>query len=473
MVTQAAHGEPDASADLANPASPAASDEPACRIIARSAHPVSRQNIDKEALKVLYRLRDAGFTAYLVGGGVRDLYLGKTPKDFDISTDARPGQIKKVFRNSRLIGKRFRLVQIFFHGGKIVEVSTFRRRNEYDISAGGSDPVLADNNTFGTPAEDAFRRDLTINGLFYEIDSFTIRDYVGGVDDLDHGIIRIIGDPERRVTRDPVRMMRAIRHAARNDFRIEDTTWQAIVKHRDKLALCPISRIRDEVLKDLRGGAAARWMRLAVASGLLPVIFPFFAAPLADPERGEELGKRLAAMFAPLDRSHNGGSRLPEHFLLAALLAPWAEAEFDLMGQELKGADIHRFARLIRTRLDEILEPLSIKRATKEMITTLLVNLPFFARCRATGNWPKWIKKKSYYAECYWFSAIHREACGGPQVDGDAFQHELSAVLPEPAEQTAAAPRRDSRKRTNKGAAFANRSDSIFGLRPKGRRKRR
>ncbi|HSR36801.1 MAG TPA: poly(A) polymerase, partial [Desulfurivibrionaceae bacterium] len=184
---------------------------PEPRIIPRSEHPISRANIDREALKVMYRLRDAGFRAYLVGGGVRDLMLGRTPKDFDISTDAHPGELRKLFRNSRIIGKRFRLVQVFYHGGKIIEVSTFRCRSEYEEN--GGDAVLAQNNTFGNPAEDAFRRDLTINALFYEIEHFSVIDYTGGVADLHNRIVRMVGDPERRITRDPVRMLRAIRHA--------------------------------------------------------------------------------------------------------------------------------------------------------------------------------------------------------------------------------------------------------------------
>ncbi|MDH5298078.1 MAG: poly(A) polymerase, partial [Desulfobulbaceae bacterium] len=217
---------------------------PAPIVIPRSEHPISRQNIDREALKVLYRLRDAGFTAFLVGGGVRDLYLGKTPKDFDISTNAHPGELRKLFKNSRIIGRRFRLVQVFFRGGKIIEVSTFRCSSEHDLE--GEDLVLAANNTFGNPAEDAFRRDLTINALFYEVENFSIIDYVGGVEDLNNRVIRIVGDPDRRIVRDPVRMLRAIRHAARSNFTIEPATWAAIVKHRDKLTLCPDSRIRDE-----------------------------------------------------------------------------------------------------------------------------------------------------------------------------------------------------------------------------------
>ena len=149
-------------------------DLPPAKIIPRDQHPISRKDIDREALKVLHRLRDAGYSAYLVGGGVRDIYLGKTPKDFDISTNARPGQLRKLFKNSRVIGKRFRLVQVFFHGGKIIEVSTLRCRSEFYID--GSDKVLASNNTYGTVAEDALRRDLTINALFYEIENFTIID---------------------------------------------------------------------------------------------------------------------------------------------------------------------------------------------------------------------------------------------------------------------------------------------------------
>src|SRR5210317_2612513 len=249
------------------------------RIIPRSDHPISRKNIDREALKVLYRLRDTGHVAYLVGGGVRDLYLGKTPKDFDISTDARPGQLRKIFKNSRLIGRRFRLVQVFFHGNKIVEVSTFRCRSEFDLnddSRSDQEKVLAANNTYGTPPDDAFRRDLTINGLFYEIENSSIIDYTGGVQDLERGIIRFIGEPGKRVQRDPARMLRVIRHGARNNFAIEPATWQAVIDHREKLTLCPISRIRDELMRDLRSTASRAWAELAMDSGVFYVLFPFY-----------------------------------------------------------------------------------------------------------------------------------------------------------------------------------------------------
>ncbi|MCI5163598.1 MAG: polya polymerase, partial [Candidatus Electrothrix sp. AX5] len=159
-------------------------------ILSQEEHPILEKDIESEALKVLYRLRDAGYSGYLVGGGVRDLYLGNQPKDFDISTNARPGQLRKIFRNSRTIGRRFRLVQVFFKGNKIIEVSTLRSQSEYDSN--DPDKVLPANNTFGTLEEDAFRRDLTINSLFYEIESKTLIDYVGGVQDLTDGIIRIV-----------------------------------------------------------------------------------------------------------------------------------------------------------------------------------------------------------------------------------------------------------------------------------------
>ena len=176
--------------------------------------------IDEEALKILYRLNRHGFLAYLVGGSVRDLLLGKTPKDFDIATNAHPQQIRDLFRNSRMIGRRFRLVHIFFKGGKVVEVSTFRSQSEFEETENEEGEIVR-TESFGTPEEDALRRDITINGLFYNIADFSIIDCVGGMEDLRRGIIRTIGDPNERFKQDPVRMIRVIRHAARTGFAID------------------------------------------------------------------------------------------------------------------------------------------------------------------------------------------------------------------------------------------------------------
>lgn len=243
------------------------------RIISRSDHPISRKNIDADALKVLYRLYRSGHTAFLVGGGVRDLLIGRHPKDFDISTSARPGQVKKLFRNCWLIGRRFRLAHIHFRDHKIVEVSTFRAQPERGDD-GDEDLLVRQDNTFGTPEEDALRRDFTINGLFYDIASFSLIDYVGGVDDIEAGVIRTIGDPNVRFREDPVRMLRAIKFAARLDFAIEPETWEAICEHAEEITRCSTSRVVEEIARLLEGGASCRSLQLLKASGLLRIVLP-------------------------------------------------------------------------------------------------------------------------------------------------------------------------------------------------------
>jgi poly(A) polymerase len=275
--------------------------------------------VSVEALKVLYRLHHSGYKAYLVGGSVRDLLLGKRPKDFDIATDARPGEIRKLFRNSRIIGKRFRLVQVFFRGGKIVEVSTFRCRSEFDDSP---EETLARNNTFGTPVEDAHRRDLTINGLFYDIGDFSLVDYVGGLQDLQDSIIRVIGDPAVRFTRDPVRMLRVLRHAARIGFRIDPPAWEEIRAKKEMIRVCPPARLRDELLKDLKSGAAGPFFELMLHSGLFYAIFPAWQKRL-----GREGEQRLLELTGRLDLLVQAEVPLEEGLLWAALLAPYLERE--------------------------------------------------------------------------------------------------------------------------------------------------
>jgi len=444
---------------------PPVDNNPAPRIIPRSSHPISRKNIDREALKVLYRLRDAGHQAYLVGGGVRDLYLGKTPKDFDISTDARPGQLRKIFKNSRLIGRRFRLVQVFFHGGKIVEVSTFRCRSEYDLNGvnkNARENVLAANNTYGSPSDDAFRRDLTINSLFYEIENHSIIDYTGGVNDLEQGIIRFIGEPGKRVQRDPARMMRVIRHAARNNFAIDPETWQSILDHKDMLKLCPISRIRDELMKDLHSCACKTWAQLAMDSGLFYVLFPFYQSIHAVPA-GRQNRELLLAFLAVVDRLHAKDITLPDQLLFSLILFPWAVAEFDHLDKQYKGPEFHRFLQKIRDRLDAILEPMSIKRAHKESMALHLVTLPQFIRFARENKWPKWLKRKSYYQECDLFFRIYSEAMGGKKIPEHIVMkyvgHYTSKAKPKPSRK------RRYKKRSTPGPAFAGKKNGgIFGL---------
>jgi poly(A) polymerase len=444
----------DPSADLA--------DLPEPLIIPRAEHPISRKDIDREALKVMHRLRDAGFSAYLVGGAVRDLYLGKTPKDFDISTNARPGQLRALFRNSRIIGRRFRLVQVFFFGGKIVEVSTLRCRSEFEEGEREEDEVLAHNNTFGSEAEDAFRRDLTINALFYEIENFTIIDYTGGVADLNNKIVRIVGEPDRRIIRDPVRMMRAIRHAARSGFTIEERTWQAIIAHRDTLRLCPDSRIRDEFFKDLYSGACAPWCRLAVASGVFLLLLPCYEGII--PPEAEQPSAQASLLFAlcqVIDRLHGEGKPLPEHLLLAVIMLPWAQVRFDLLHPPAEGRESFAFSRTLRTQVDAQLQHLNVKRASREEITSLLVNLPTFVRHGAEQNWPGWLKRKSYFPDGLLFFQVYQEALGGSPAD-------LTQT-----EAAPSSPQRNGKPRTGKARslrsesrtpAFSGKKGGIFGL---------
>ena len=224
------------------------------RILKREKHKISRRDIDPDALKIIYRLNSQGFIAYLTGGAVQNLMQGITPKDFDIVTDARPGQIKKRFRNAFIIGRRFRLAHIHFQGGKYIEVATFRREVEEEEEA-NPDPHTSYKKTYGTPREDAFRRDIAINALFYDVDTESVIDYVGGLKDMAARKIRIMGDPGERFAEDPVRILRVIRHSVRLDFEIEKKTEHAIYSHRHLLAECPGSRLFEELNKDLANKA--------------------------------------------------------------------------------------------------------------------------------------------------------------------------------------------------------------------------
>jgi poly(A) polymerase len=329
------------------------------RIIGRSQHTVSRKDIDVEALKVLYRLHHGGYTAYLVGGGVRDLLLGKTPKDFDVVTDARPGELRKLFRNSRIIGRRFRLVQVFFKGGHIVEVSTFRRRSEFDELPEVEGSPSRDN-TFGTPAEDAQRRDLTINGLFYNIADFSLVDYVGGMEDLEAGRIRVIGDPAVRFVRDPVRMLRVLRHAARIGFSIDPAAWEEIRAKGHLIRTCPPARVRDEILKDFRSGAARPFFALMLASGLFYDIFPTWVGRLE--ESGES---RLLDLTGRLDLLVQSGLTLSDSLLWAVFLTAFLEPE-------LQPRDFKELREFIQETIKEALGGIEFPRQRQDEVSQML-----------------------------------------------------------------------------------------------------
>ncbi len=312
------------------------------RIIPRKEHNISRKQINPYALRTLYRLRDEGFIAYLVGGCVRDLLLKRTPKDFDIATNATPGQIKRLFRNCRLIGRRFRLAHLHFKE-EILEVSTFRadgpaedRAEEGRPGAGEGKGAVAghsrhlkdDNgvvlrdNVFGTPEEDALRRDFTINALAYNIADFTVIDYSTGLRDLRDRIIRPIGDPAVRFTEDPVRMLRAVRFAASHDFAIEPAAWEEIRRLAPTISRSSPARLYEEVQKLFLLGSAGRVLGLLEESGLLAALLPGVDRRLAD---DEVYRRRLRANLDYLDQRRQSEMPPTPSFLLAALFGPSLE----------------------------------------------------------------------------------------------------------------------------------------------------
>ncbi len=292
--------------------------------------------IDPDVQKVLRRLVRMGHEAYLVGGGVRDLLLDRRPKDFDVATSARPEEVRELFRNSRIIGRRFRLVHVLFQGGKVIEVATFRKspkeetdepslsgeRNERDAGL-----LIRSDNVFGVASEDALRRDFTINALFYDLEKRQILDWVGGMDDVRRRVVHTIGDPETRFREDPVRILRALKFAGRLDLGITPDVYDAIVFCREALALAARPRLSEEILRLLRGGQARRTIYLAWETGVLEVLLPELAALLYDDGEEQGPGHRVWRLLDHIDRRTAAEGPLDDTVLWTLLLLePMKEA---------------------------------------------------------------------------------------------------------------------------------------------------
>ncbi len=340
----------------------------------RSAHPISRDAIDPDALKVLYRLKSSGYRAFLVGGSVRDLLMGRRPKDFDIGTDARPEDVRSLFRNSRLIGRRFRLAHILFRGGKIIEVATFRGRPAPPSPESGADLLVTSDNTYGTPEEDAERRDFTVNGLFYDIAAFSVIDYVGGLADLEAGLIRAIGDPDVRFREDPVRMLRAAEFASRLSFAITPRDYEAILEHRKDLARSATPRVTEELTGMLRGGHALPTFLLLRELGLLEVILPDLAAELRriDPEHSGGAGHYFWTLLEVLDAERRRGRDFDDSVYFALLALP-------LLRSELRRARPAGPAEpgLVIAKAHEIVEPLAASLAAPNALVHRVKSILF------------------------------------------------------------------------------------------------
>lgn len=385
--------------------------------------PLPTDHLDLDVVKALRRLSRQGYTAYLVGGGVRDLLLGRRPKDFDIATDARPPEVRRIFRNSRVIGRRFRLVHILYPGGKIIECATFRRdpesgfeilpfeeakgvdnvsrgavrlaplRAEYDDE---DDLLIRHDNHFGLPHEDAIRRDFTINGLFYDIERAEVIDYVGGMPDLERGVVRTIGDPGVRFREDPVRILRAIKFSARLDMGIDRAVCKAMIEHRAELHKAAKPRVLEEILRLLRGGAAHRSIFLTLDLGVLEEILPALAESL---ESSRDMAKYVFGMLSIIDDLAAADELPSDAILLAALFS--GAYHLALESGELSPSEA------IAEALAEASERLVLPRRLRDRVSTIIL---VQRRLRA-GKFSNLVHRE-FFPEAATLFRISREARG-------------------------------------------------------------
>lgn len=378
--------------------------------------------IDPDAEKVVRRLVRHGFEAYLVGGCVRDLLLGRSPKDFDVATSARPDDVRQLFRNSRIIGRRFRLVHVLFGGGKVIETATFRRTPAED--RGADDLLIKSDNVFGVADEDAYRRDFTINALFYDLEQKAVLDWVGGMPDIEHRVVRTIGEPVVRFREDPIRILRAIKFSARLDLAIAPSVYDSIVVCRDALARAARPRLFEELLRLLREGAAHRSIWLAWETGVLDVLLPELSSYLADAAEDDRMVWRL---LSEVDKTvRRRGSPLEDTVLWTALLLePLREA---CQGAQDRMAAAYDF-------LEPIVERLSVPRRIADAMRRIVAALPRLESGRAS----RFTRTTLYPTalEVMTLSAAAREEAG------------KLALLPEPREGEAAGkpPQRRRRRR--------------------------
>jgi poly(A) polymerase len=359
-------------------------------------HPVALQDLDPDAVRIVKRLTRFDYPAYLVGGCVRDLLLELKPKDFDIATGATPRQVKRLFSNCRIIGRRFRLAHIYFQSGKIIEVATFRAKDAADNGAevaevaeaeaspapggDGDDLLIRDDNVFGTPEEDALRRDFTINALFYDVNAETVIDHADGLGDLRRRLVRTIGDPAVRFREDPIRILRAIKFAARLDFAIEEKTLAALRLKRSEIPKAAAPRILEEFNRFCRSGAGRRSFELAFDTGVFEVILPELAATYGDSGGVER--RILFALLDAIDARWNVGRDVFPGEIFSALLFPALAPGLGMSIDPRSGAK--RDGKDGRTLVDEALRPIALRlriarkdqEHTRQTLTTLQRMVP-------------------------------------------------------------------------------------------------
>ena len=341
---------------------------------------LEEERIDPDAAKVVRRLERSGYQAYLVGGCVRDLLLGGKPKDFDIATSARPEDVRALFRNCRIIGRRFRLAHILFGAGKVIEVATFRRNPaieppEEESGEALDDILIRSDNVFGEAHEDALRRDFTMNALFYDLDRRQVLDWCGGLQDVRRRTIHTIGEPMVRFREDPIRILRAVKFAARLDLGIAPDVYDAMVNTRDDLAKAARPRLFEELLRLLRGGAAHRSMWLLWETGAMSVVLPELAAYLDDEEATEGGAVRFFAKMSAIDAMTRARGRALDDIVLWTLLLkePLDEA---CGGERDK-------ARAAAEFLEPVIERVAVPRRIADGVRRIVAMLPRLAAGRA------------------------------------------------------------------------------------------
>ena len=397
--------------------------------------PIPQDQIDPDAAKVVRRLARSGFAAYLVGGCVRDLLLGRKPKDFDVATSATPPEIKSLFRNCRIIGRRFRLAHIFF-GQKIIETSTFRANpREVEPGDGDDDSPLdslqghGDNelyirrdNVFGSAEEDARRRDFTINGLFYDLDGDKVIDYVEGLPDLERRTVRTIGDPDVRFREDPIRILRALKFAARLNFEIEPATYAAILAHKGEIAKCAPPRVLEEIYRLLRGGAARRSLELLQATGVLTVLVPELHRLLA--QEGDHVGaERLIQTLDAIDALVRGGYNPSNALLVCALVAPFVfDQLFDSDGDALQSRDA---VAIIEQLAEPIVLSMRVSRRDAERARQILVAERRLGPSKKRRGRPMALVRRDWFGDALQLFELMHPHAEGEVADEIARWHRL------------------------------------------------
>jgi poly(A) polymerase len=372
--------------------------------------PVDR--IDEDALKVVRRLHHFGYEAYLVGGCVRDLLLGRKPKDFDVSTSAEPNQIRQMFRNCRLIGRRFRLAHVYFHGGKVVETSTFRANPLDEMDDLPKDLLISQDNVFGTSQEDARRRDFTVNALFYDPQTGKVVDHVGGRADLDAHVIRTIGDPDVRLREDPVRILRAVKFAARLGFSIDPATRDAMARHAGEIARCAAPRVLEEIYRLLACGSARPAFALLMDLNILPILLPEIAPALgftveggAPPSPdGMQMREEVLQMLGAVDACRERGVEVSHALSLGALFLRL------FLKLQATGQDANRWLDDVSLAL---VNRLRLTRRDRERLRLLMHAQRHLAPDRRRGGAARATVRRGPFLEALLLYTMHLQSVGG------------------------------------------------------------